>query len=119
MFYRLGYLAGGDTAAQEAAARAQAQAEHAREEAEWIRADIERLLMITEALWQIVREQHGLTDDELFRRVVEIDLRDGRVDGRVAPQPPPPCPHCGRPLPKRRPVCIFCGKPVKTDVFQR
>ena len=83
------------------------------------RADIERLLMITEALWQILKEQHGYTDAELFRRITEIDLRDGRADGRVAPSPPRKCPHCDRVMVKNRPICIFCGKPSLVDPFER
>jgi hypothetical protein len=83
------------------------------------RADIERVLMITEALWQILKEKHGYTDAELFRRITEIDLRDGRADGRVAPSPPRRCPHCDRVMVKHRPVCIFCGMPSMVDPFER
>ncbi|MBN1268285.1 MAG: hypothetical protein JXB04_01750 [Kiritimatiellae bacterium] len=117
MFYRTSVSY--DTAARVAADQAKARADHVREEADLLRLDNERLLMITEALWGIIKEQHELTDDELFKRVVEIDLRDGRLDGKVAAKEPPKCPHCGRPLPRRRPMCIYCGKPVKMDVFQR
>ena len=94
-------------------------ASEARSIAQAARADIERLLMITEALWQILKEQHGYTDAELFRRVTEIDLRDGRADGRVAPSPPRKCPHCDRVMVKNRPLCIFCGKPSMVDPFER
>ena len=81
--------------------------------------EIERLLMITEALWTMLAEQHGFTEEELIRRIHEIDLRDERLDGRVAPSPPSPCPHCGRPLEKRRPYCIYCGQLVLRDPFER
>lgn len=84
-----------------------------------VRHDIERLLMITEALWGILKEQHGYTDAELFRRVMAIDLRDGRADGRVAPTPARECPHCHRPMTKGRPVCIFCGRASMMDLFER
>lgn len=86
---------------------------------EALRRDVERLLMITEALWTMVAEQHGYTEEELIRRIHEIDLRDERLDGRVAPSPPSPCPHCGRPLEKARPYCIYCGKLVLRDPFER
>ena len=81
--------------------------------------DIERLLMITEALWQILKEQHGYTDDELMRRVTMIDLQDGKLDGKVAKAPPAECPKCGRMLNKRHSTCIYCGEPVVQSPFRR
>ncbi len=81
--------------------------------------DIERLLMITEALWQICKEDHNYTDNELIRRVAEIDMRDGKLDGRVKPTECHNCPHCQRKLAKHRPFCLYCGKPVAMDMFQR
>ncbi len=101
------------------AARARGAVDTMRTDLQSMRENIERLLMISEALWTMVREQHGYTDDELLRRVVEIDMRDGRLDGRVAPTPPEKCPHCGRTLAKHKLVCIFCGKPVRQNLFQR
>lgn len=84
-----------------------------------LRADVERLLMVSEALWRILQEKHGLKDGELMRRVEDIDLRDGRLDGRVAPTEPLACPKCGRTLFKRRPACVYCGQGVEVDPFQR
>lgn len=81
--------------------------------------DIERLLMITEALWMLLKSEHGYKDADLVRLVGEIDLRDGSLDGRVAPKPPQDCSHCHRPLFKSRPLCIYCGEAVTPDPFAR
>ena len=81
--------------------------------------DIERLLMITEALWGLLKEQHGYTDADLIQRVASIDARDGRIDGRVAASPPRPCPHCGRIVERKRPRCLYCGHMVPMDPFAR
>lgn len=81
--------------------------------------DIERLLLITEALWEILKDKHGYDDSELFRRISELDLGDGRVDGRKAPGVPEECPHCGRVMIGRSPVCQYCGKPSMRDIFER
>ena len=80
---------------------------------------VERLLMITEALWQILKEQHGYTDDELIERVARIDLKDGKLDGKVASSGPVKCRKCERTTASRHPKCIYCGTPVIKDPFAR
>ncbi len=82
--------------------------------------DIERLLMITEALWTIVKEELKLSDDQLQRRLIEIDMRDGKYDGQVSGKAPPKsCSRCHRPISKRRTVCMYCGKQLLPDPFTR
>lgn len=81
--------------------------------------DIERLLLLTEALWSLLKEEHGYEDEELVRRVLEIDSRDGRIDGRLAAKPPEDCPHCNRPVPSERRYCLYCGEPVPVQLFAR
>jgi hypothetical protein len=78
--------------ASSAAQQAQSDAREARNEVDYIKHDIERLLMITEALWMILKRQHGYQDNELTKLIAEIDLRDGRLDGRVAKDEPRHCP---------------------------
>ena len=101
------------------AENAQREARDAKSRLELLQADVERLLMITEALWTVLKQQHGLTDEDLAKLVADIDLRDGRLDGRVAPSAPHPCPQCGHMLGKRRPFCYFCGAAVPGDPFER
>lgn len=117
--FRAASLAGAAASAGAAAGAAASRAERALSETQAVRADIERLLMICEALWGMLKEQHGYADEELFRRVMEIDLSDGRADGRVAPSAPGRCPSCNHVVSKRRPVCLYCGRAMMTDVFAR
>lgn len=100
-------------------ARTDAGAARDRVEIQTLRAEVERLLMISEALWSILAEKHDLPEEELLRRIHEIDRRDGKLDGRVAPEPPSLCPKCNRPMEKRRPYCMYCGQPVSRDPFER
>ena len=104
-------------AATEAGHRAAQEAGRARSEIEELEYEVEKLLMITESLWNILKEQLGYDDEELFRRVHEIDMRDGRLDGKVAASVNPPCPECGRTLIGKRPKCLYCGTEVKRDLF--
>ncbi len=105
--------------AQSTGERAARLASDVRTQNEAILRDVERLYMITEALWTILKDQHGYTDEELIHRVEDIDLRDGKLDGKVAKQPPPPCAQCKRLIVARHPVCLYCGARVQRNVFDR
>ncbi len=85
---------------------------------EELKANIDRLMMITEALWDILREKYDYSEEELVKRVYEIDARDGVIDGRKRPTPSRNCPHCNRKLAKKRPRCIYCGQLVTVDLFE-
>ena len=108
-----------DPMAQAAAADAMSHARSAETSVDELRLEVERLLMINEALWSFIKKDHGYTDEELVDRIQEIDLQDGRLDGRVAKAPPMACARCGRTLPRGRPVCIFCGAPASKSPFIR
>jgi hypothetical protein len=82
-----------------------------RTQNEFIQCDVEKLFMLTEALWTILKEKHGCTDAELVQRLQEIDMRDGKLDGKVT-KVKPDCPKCSRKLMGKRPVCLYCGAEV-------
>lgn len=98
--------------AMDTAHTAQQDAQRAQNQVEQLRRDVERLLMITEAMWMLLKEQHGYDDEKLVQLITQIDLRDGQLDGRVAKTNAENCPHCGRTLGKNLPTCMYCGKPV-------
>jgi len=84
-----------------------------------LQGEVERLLLISEALWRILKEKHGLEEKDLVREITMIDLEDGRLDGRKPTASPEPCPKCGRTLGKHRPRCLFCGEPIAARPFDR
>ena len=101
------------------ASAARTTAREAKTEVEQLRADVERLTLLTEALWRMAKERWECADDDLVKRIHEIDLEDGKLDGRKATTPPRPCPHCQRTLVKHRALCLYCGKPVEFLPFER
>jgi hypothetical protein len=101
------------------ASSASSSSERTRAEVHLLESEVERLLMITEALWSILQEKFGYDDQELVRRMVMIDMRDGKLDGKVAATAPGTCPKCNRTLFKHRPRCLYCGEPVAPHPFDR
>ncbi|NQZ68213.1 MAG: hypothetical protein HRT89_09090 [Lentisphaeria bacterium] len=110
---------GRDNYAGIAAISAQSTAKRARNDVSYLENEVERLLMISEAMWCFIKENHDLKDEDLFAKVIEIDGKDGKVDGRVSPTVPKNCPECDRVLPKKKPFCFFCGVTVQKDCFER
>ena len=103
--------------AESAAAGASRKAASAKQEIMGLRDRCDKLLMVCEALWSIVREKHGLTEDDLINRVNDIDLQDGRLDGRTKKDVTARCPECDRTISRRHPKCIYCGTPIVHDPF--
>lgn len=97
------------------AGQARADAKEAQTSVELMQHDIDRLLMITEALWLFVKQQHNFSDEDLVKVITEIELRDSQSPKHV----PITCPSCGRVNSGKRGYCIYCGKPTPMDPFAR
>jgi len=69
---------------------------------------IDSLGLICRAMWELVRGLYNLSDEDLLNKVQEIDLSDGKLDGKVKVKPKK-CSKCGRPLSRRRMRCLYCG----------
>jgi hypothetical protein len=75
---------------------------------------LERLLLVSLALWELLRERTGLTEADLLAKVAEIDVRDGILDGKLR-FPPIPCPNCNRPVYPRHHTCLYCGTKLPAE----
>ncbi|MEM7201234.1 MAG: hypothetical protein AAF628_13260 [Planctomycetota bacterium] len=93
------------------------RAADAKASAEALQSTLDRVLLINRALWEIVRDQHGLNDEQLRDKVSEIDMRDGVMDGRLR-QEARRCPGCDRVMNRRHRHCLYCGaQDLEADVF--
>lgn len=101
--------------AQEAT-RAANQAKSASRQLKVIEANLAKTLMICEALWEILRDEHGYTTQDLHKKLYEIDMRDGVLDGKNQ-RKPTNCPNCNRTVSPRHPACIYCGQEIDNSVF--
>ncbi len=104
---------------QSVASEARDKARDAENQIERMKQDIERLLMITEALWKLLQRTNGFTDEELKNLINEIDLRDGMLDGRVTKKETRACPSCQRLCSTRHQRCMYCGRVLQPDPFAR
>jgi ribosomal protein L32 len=118
-YYSLATAQADADAAQSRASDAKQQAMDAKMDADLLRMDVERLLMITESLWTFLKQQHGYTEEDLVKMITEIDMRDGKLDNRVAPSGPHKCPNCGQVMNRNRVLCYYCGKPMQIEPFAR
>lgn len=98
------------------AAEAVGEARKALSAADSLDARLDRVLLAFEALWTLVREKLPVSDEDLAARMNELDLSDGRLDGKVR-KSAVSCPSCGRTISRRLPRCMYCGQAIVHDPF--
>ncbi len=98
------------------AARAQSRAYSVERQLKVVNANLAKTMMICEALWEILRDEHGYSDEDLNKKLYEIDMKDGSLDGRNQ-RKAVKCPECGHTVSSRHPACIYCGKVIDNSVF--
>ena len=81
-----------------------------------LREQVERMALLNQSLWELMRERLQLTDADLEKIAQEVDLRDGRLDGRLS-EHPLQCPKCGRVSSSRHRKCLYCGLLFEGDAF--
>jgi hypothetical protein len=69
---------------------------------------LDKLGLICQAMWSLIQEKTGLTEKDLLERVTELDLKDGKLDGKYM-RPPVDCPKCGAKMSNKFNRCLFCG----------
>lgn len=78
---------------------------------------VEKLTLISRAMWEMLKETHSWNEGRLLERMKEIDARDGSIDGKMQAKVVP-CPECGHKVNMRHPVCVYCGyRDFKRDPF--
>ncbi len=79
--------------------------------------NLARAMLISEALWELLKEHTGLTVEDLHKKLYEIDMQDGQIDGkneRKAVQ----CPNCKHTVSPRHTSCLYCGQVIDDTVFR-
>ena len=79
---------------------------------------IDRISLVSQAMWELVRENTGWSDEDILSRISEIDLRDGVKDGKMGAQVID-CPNCKGKINSRKGYCMICGTEAQAgEVFE-
>lgn len=81
-----------------------------------LRDEVGRLALLNQALWEMLQQRLGVTEEELVKLATEIDLRDGKQDGKITAHPLR-CPNCDRVSNSRHQKCLYCGQEFAGDLF--
>lgn len=72
---------------------------------------LDRLSLACQAMWELLRDTTDFNDSDIFRKMEEVDLRDGVADGKMG-HTIGECPTCGRKVDTQRRLCLYCGDPM-------
>ncbi len=72
---------------------------------------VRKMAIVNQALYELLKERTGISDEDLRRRIREIDLRDGTADGKLDASPLR-CPKCRSALTAGALSCPTCGVTV-------
>jgi hypothetical protein len=67
---------------------------------------VDYMSVVVTAMCELL-ENVGFTEETLLKKIQEVDMRDGRMDGKY--QQTKKCSECGRIMAERHLTCIYCG----------
>lgn len=102
--------------AQQAAGDAKRDAQNAVHRLGALEMQVKKLLLISEALWQITKASSELSDADLTQMV--NDIAEYRA-GEGAASATTKCTACDRPVPRTKSKCIYCGQEIERGLFDR
>ncbi len=97
--------------AERTADRAESKADGYAYDIARIQRNLERLSLSCQAMWELLRDHSDLDEKDIEAKIIEIDGRDGKVDGKMTAQTLD-CTSCGRPTNSRRTMCVICGASI-------
>jgi ribosomal protein S27AE len=77
---------------------------------------IERLSLLNQGLWELLRDRLGLADADLENAAYAVDMRDGIQDGKISTSGMR-CPKCNRVSNAHHGQRLYCGQRFETPLF--
>ena len=106
-----------ETGASKEAARASSRADRAERSVKMLEENLAKTLLICESLWELLSERTGLTVHDLHKKLYEIDMRDGELNGKNQ-RKSTECRNRGRMVGAKHSVCFYCGQVIDDSVFR-
>lgn len=75
---------------------------------------VQKLQLVSRALCELLSESSSVPTETIVDRIQEIDLRDGKLDGKYV-EGVIQCLACKRPGRVGRGSCMYCGETLKGD----
>lgn len=69
----------------------------------------EQLKLVTMAMWTLLKEHSGLTENDLKKYIEKVDLMDGKADGKINIKEKSICNGCKREVLTKSIACPYCG----------
>ncbi|HUO09766.1 MAG TPA: hypothetical protein VM008_15785 [Phycisphaerae bacterium] len=107
----MSFYTGGSNSANAAsreAATASAEAAAAKRDVAYLEDQLERMKLVCAAVWELVKEKHALTEEDLVAKIALLDAKDGIADGKFS-RAPKKCVKCGRTVTDKQRACMYCG----------
>jgi hypothetical protein len=82
-----------------------------------VQCQLDTLVLANQAMWEILSLKLGVTEADLVKRMNEIDLRDGKQDGKISKTQVVECKDCGHKIKKQRSNCYWCGSKFTNSSF--
>ena len=102
--------------ATKTAERAKSKAAALLGRVKFLEANLAKAMLISETLWEFIKENHNLTDKQLHEKIFEVDMRDGVLDGKNQ-RKAAECPNCRHMVSPRHPACLYCGQIIDESAF--
>jgi hypothetical protein len=67
---------------------------------------LERLQLVSQALWNLLKQKTGMTDAELQKEIDGLEQAEAKPATAALV-----CKDCGKPVSRQHKVCIYCGGP--------
>lgn len=102
--------------ASQTARDARSIARDAEQELAVLQRRVDYLTITSQALWELLRDRLGMTDQQVQERIKEIDLRDGKADGKISKMVQS-CPQCQRNNQASQSQCVYCGTELRRGLL--
>ena len=119
IFWELGQnrrIAQAEAAADSAVSSATNAVQSAKQEIDELERRLDKLTLVNMALWELLQQKLGVAEQELVAKIEAIDLRDGKLDGKLGGAAVSDCPGCGRVFNARHLRCLYCGAQRRAEL---